>query len=60
MAQGDVPTTPPIITKIDGGALARELWGDEWHKHEVVYIFRNGRKFESSDYGTSGIYKAPA
>ena len=56
MANG-IPTDPPVIRKQDWGAIVREAWGDEWHKHEKVYTFgKAARKFESSDYGTSGIY----
>jgi len=59
MAANDpkVSTEPPIIRTIDYGALVRKMWGDAWHKHEDVYQFRSGRKFESSDYGTTGIYR---
>ena len=53
----NVPTDPPVSRKIDFGALVRKLLGDEFHKHEEVYKFSNGRKFESSDYGTQGIYR---
>jgi hypothetical protein len=55
MADG-IPTDPPVKRKLDWGALARQAWGDEWHKHEKVYAFRRGRQFESSDYGTQGLY----
>lgn len=56
MADG-IPTDPPTSRKIDFGALVKRLLGDEYHKHETVYQFSNGRKFESSDYGTQGIYR---
>ena len=59
MAAGDakVPTTPPFESTRDWGAIVRESWGDEWLKHEIVYRMRGGRTFESSDYGTAGIYR---
>jgi len=57
MSDPKVPTTPPIVRSFDFGSLVRKLWGDGWHAHEKVYKFRNGRTFESSDYGTSGIYR---
>ena len=56
MANG-IPTDPPVIRKQDWGAIVREAWGDEFHKHEEVYKFSKGRAFLSSDYGTSGIYR---
>ena len=57
MANG-IPTDPPVIRKQDWGAIVREAWGDDWLKHEKVYTFGTAaRKFESSDYGTSGIYR---
>lgn len=52
-----VDTKPPNTRTISFGALVRKLWGDEWHKKETVYEFGKARKFESSDYGTSGIYR---
>jgi len=36
----------------------RKAWGSEYDKSDVVYEFSNGRKFESSDRGTTGIYRA--
>ena len=59
MANG-IPTDPPNSRTIDFGALVRRALGDEYHKHEVVYVFGKGRKFESSDYGTQGIYRGTA
>lgn len=56
MANG-IPTDPPSSRTFDFGALVRQALGDEYHKHEVVYRFSNSRKFESSDYGTSGFYR---
>ena len=56
MANG-IPTDPPVIRKQDWGAVVREAWGDEWMKHEKVYALgKSARSFESSDYGTSGLY----
>ena len=55
MADG-IPTDPPNSREIDFGALVRRALGDEYHKHEKVYQVGRGRTFESSDYGTQGIY----
>jgi hypothetical protein len=55
MADG-IPTDPPTSREIDFGALVRKALGDEYHKHEKVYQVGRGRTFESSDYGTQGIY----
>ena len=57
MADG-IPTDPPTSREIDFGALVRRALGDEYHKHEKVYQVGKGRTFESSDYGTQGIYGA--
>ena len=56
MADG-IPTDPPNSREIDFGALVRRALGDEYHKHEKVYQVGKGRTFESSDYGTQGIYR---
>ena len=53
-----IPTDPPTSREIDFGALVRRALGDEFHKHEKVYQVGKGRTFESSDYGTQGIYGA--
>jgi hypothetical protein len=37
--------------------LVLKQWGAEWDKKDICYKFSNGRKFESTDSVTSGIYK---
>lgn len=50
--------TKPVTTRvINWGAEVRKIWGDEYHKPDVVYEFSNSRKFESSDRGTTGFYR---
>jgi hypothetical protein len=42
---------------IDWGELSRRAWGSEWNTPDHgVYEFSNGRKFDSTDRGTTGIY----
>jgi len=43
--------------QIDYRAEVLKQWGPEWGKDEVVYQFKDGRKFLSTDRRTSGIYK---
>jgi len=43
--------------EIDWGALCRRAWGSEWNAPDHgVYEFSNGRKFDSTDRGLTGIY----
>lgn len=39
------------------GDMVRRVWGAEWNIPEKVYEMTNGRKFDSTDMQTSGIYK---
>lgn len=39
------------------GDMVRREWGAEWNIPDIVYEMTNGRKFESTDMQTSGIYK---
>ena len=55
-----IPTDPPTQRIIDFKSLVVKAWADQWLKPETVYEFSNGRKFESSDQSTSGIYVPPA
>lgn len=57
MSNPAVDTKTPTTRTIDYSAQVRRVWGDEWHKRETVYEFSNGRKFESTDQSTSGIYR---
>ena len=38
-------------------ALVRQALGPEFNKPDVAYKFNNGRKFDSTDKGTSGVYR---
>ena len=49
---------PPVTTRsIDWRQMVISQWGDEWRKPEWVYEMSNGRKFDSTDYYTTGIYQ---
>ena len=54
-----IPTDPPTQRIIEWKPLVVKAWGDSWLKPDVSYEFSNGRKFESSDNSTSGIYVPP-
>jgi hypothetical protein len=42
---------------IDQGEMCRRAWGSEWAAPDHgVYEFSNGRKFDSTDRGKTGIY----
>lgn len=42
---------------IDWSAQARTAWGSEWSAPDHgMYEFSNGRKFDSTDRGVTGIY----
>jgi hypothetical protein len=37
--------------------LAERAWGSEWNAPDHgVYMFSNGRRFDSTDQGTTGFY----
>ena len=55
-----INTDPPTQRVIDFKSLVVKAFGDQWLKPETAYEFSNGRKFESSDQSTSGIYVPPA
>jgi hypothetical protein len=43
--------------EIDWGEKCRRAWGPEWGAPDHgVYEFSNGRKFDSTDRGLTGIY----
>lgn len=50
-------TYPVSTTQVTMGDLVRRAWGSEYDKSDVVYEMNNGREFESSDRGTTGIYE---
>lgn len=54
MANG-IPTATPRTRTLDWAAYVRKVWGDEWHKKEVVYKFSTGREYRDSGAG-HGIY----
>jgi hypothetical protein len=42
---------------IDWGEMSRRAWGSEWSAPDHgTYEFSNGRKFDSTDRGLTGIY----
>jgi len=42
---------------IDWSEQCRRAWGTEWNAPDHgIYEFANGRKFDSTDRGTTGIY----
>lgn len=50
--------TKPVTTrKTDFASEVRKHWGDEFYKPDVVYEWSNGKKFESTDRGTTGFYR---
>lgn len=51
-----IPTNPPVFQTLNWLALVQKLDPD-YSKSEVVYEFSNGRKFESSDRGETGVYR---
>ena len=55
-----INTDPPTQRVIDFKSLVVKAFGDQWLNPETAYEFSNGRKFESSDQSTSGIYVPPA
>ena len=48
------PVTTQETTQLQ---KVRKAWGKEYDKSDIVYEFSNGKQFESSDRGTSGIYR---
>lgn len=59
MANNMTQSRPVTVRHDTALARVRKAWGPEYDKSDVVYEFSNGRKFESSDRGTTGIYRAP-
>ena len=57
MADQTNGSAPPTVRIIDWQGLVRKAWGDEWLKKEKVYECSDGRKYESTDSGTTGIYR---
>ena len=46
-----------VTRKIDWGEMCRRAWGSEFSAPDHgVYEFSNGRKFDSTDRGLTGIY----
>lgn len=43
--------------KISVSAMVKKAWGSEYSRRDVVYEFSNGRRFESTDRGESGVYR---
>jgi hypothetical protein len=49
---------PPVTSRtFDWRQMVITQWGEDWRKPEWVYEMSNGRKFDSTDYYTTGIYQ---
>ena len=49
--------SPPVTRSISWADLVRREWGSEFNAPDRgVYQFSNGRQFDSTDTGSTGIY----
>ncbi len=49
---------PPVTSRnFDWRQMVIAQWGEEWRKPEWVYEQSNGRRFDSTDYYTTGFYQ---
>lgn len=48
---------PVSFRNFNFGEMVRREWGSDWNVPDIVYEMTDGRKFESTDMQTSGIYK---
>lgn len=46
-------------TTVSASALTKKMWGAEYNKPDVAYVFSNGKKFVSTDRSTTGVYRKP-
>lgn len=54
-----VPNTPVVAFRtLNYLEMVMEMWGPEWNMNDIAYEMNNGRKFESTDRYTTGIYSA--
>lgn len=56
MADG-VSQEKPTFLERSWKAIVLRQWGPEYNRSDDAYEFSNGRKFESSDRGDSGVYE---
>jgi len=50
--------TPVSMTQRSWNDLAVRAWGGEWNAPDhQTYVFSNGRSFDSTDTGSTGIYQ---
>ena len=49
--------SPVTFRVLDWNSFVQQSWGEYWTIPEYVYLMNNGRKFQSTDALTSGIYK---
>lgn len=48
----------PVTTRtINWKQLVVTEWGEQWAKPDTAYEMSNGRKFDSTDQYTTGIYR---
>lgn len=54
-----VPNTPVVSFRtLNYGEMVREMWGPAFNLNDIAYEMNNGRKFDSTDRYTTGIYNA--
>jgi hypothetical protein len=54
-----VPNSPVVSFRvINYQSMVEEMWGPAWNMNDIAYEMSNGRKFESTDKYTTGIYSA--
>jgi len=56
MANG-VPQDKPTFLVRSWKVLVLKAFGPDYNRSDECYEFSNGRKFESSDRGDSGVYE---
>jgi hypothetical protein len=56
MTMANKEKTTKFITR-DYAAYVRKIEGEEFNKPDDAYEFSNGRKFKSTDRGTTGFYR---
>lgn len=58
-----MPNIPPENGKpvsfgtVNLAQIIRQLWGPQYYRPDTGYEFSNGRRFDASDQGTSGVYR---
>lgn len=52
-----MPTNAPRVVTRSWKEIVQKAQGKDAAKPDVVYRFSNGREFESTDKGETGIYK---